>query len=184
MKNGWYLCSPSYTGAPSGHAYIGYGTVLTIERASDSCIQVYWSDASPNITGSPLNLVRKCGGTTWSPWEWVNPPMALGVEYRTTERYNGKPVYIKAVYISALPNNAQKAVGLGVTQAIFRPISFGGNAVSSDGSLSYALPSSGNNIAVNDINLQIFGGSAYIKTNSDYSAYSAIVWVKYYKTTD
>ena len=25
--------------------------------------------------------------------EWFNPPMLLGVEYRTTERYLGKPVY-------------------------------------------------------------------------------------------
>ena len=27
------------------------------------------------------------GGTTWSYWEYVNPPMTIGVEYRTTERY-------------------------------------------------------------------------------------------------
>lgn len=29
--------------------------------------------------------------------EWVNPPMALGVEYQTTERFNGKPVFTKLV---------------------------------------------------------------------------------------
>ena len=29
--------------------------------------------------------------------EWFNPPMLLGVEYRTTERYLGKPVYAKIV---------------------------------------------------------------------------------------
>lgn len=29
--------------------------------------------------------------------EWINPPMQLGVEYRTTERYLGKPVYVKLV---------------------------------------------------------------------------------------
>ena len=29
----------------------------------------------------------------WQPWEWLNPPMTPGVEYRTTERWNGKPVY-------------------------------------------------------------------------------------------
>lgn len=28
-------------------------------------------------------------------WEWVNPPMKAGVEYRTTERYTGKPVYTR-----------------------------------------------------------------------------------------
>lgn len=36
------------------------------------------------------------GVITWEPWEYVNPPMQLGVEYRTTERYNGKPVYTAA----------------------------------------------------------------------------------------
>lgn len=36
----------------------------------------------------------------WQPWEWVNPPMADGVEYRTTERYKYKPVYAKAVSLN------------------------------------------------------------------------------------
>jgi hypothetical protein len=33
----------------------------------------------------------------WQPitWEYANPSNMEGVEYRTTERYNGKPVYIK-----------------------------------------------------------------------------------------
>lgn len=30
-------------------------------------------------------------------WEWVNPPLAPNVTYRTTERYNGKPVYVTAI---------------------------------------------------------------------------------------
>lgn len=34
-------------------------------------------------------------GNIYYPWEWVNPPMQIGVEYRTTERYLGKPVYKK-----------------------------------------------------------------------------------------
>lgn len=29
--------------------------------------------------------------------EWINPPMVAGVEYRTTERFNGAPVYTKVV---------------------------------------------------------------------------------------
>ena len=32
----------------------------------------------------------------WNEWEYVNPPLLLGVEYRTTERHLGKPVYRKA----------------------------------------------------------------------------------------
>lgn len=34
---------------------------------------------------------RTVGGET----EWLNPPMVAGVEYRTTERHDGVPVYIK-----------------------------------------------------------------------------------------
>lgn len=33
----------------------------------------------------------------WQPWEWVNPPMNPGVEYRTTERFEGEPVYCMLV---------------------------------------------------------------------------------------
>lgn len=29
----------------------------------------------------------------WDPWEWENPPMTPGIEYRTTERFDGSPVY-------------------------------------------------------------------------------------------
>lgn len=96
-ETGLYLCGPNYIGAPSGQEYIGYGTVLSIKRSDDSVIQVYWTDTTSLIAGTPLNLVRKFDGTKWYPWEWVNPPMELGVEYRTTERYLGKPVYVKVV---------------------------------------------------------------------------------------
>lgn len=33
----------------------------------------------------------------WEPWEWVNPRTVPGVEYRTTERYNGKPVFTQLI---------------------------------------------------------------------------------------
>lgn len=52
----------------------------------------------------------KNDGTTWGEWEWVNPPMALGVEYRTTERYMGKPVYTKLVDCGYMPNATTKGV--------------------------------------------------------------------------
>lgn len=32
-----------------------------------------------------------------SEWEFINPPLRAGIEYRTVERYNGKPVYVKAM---------------------------------------------------------------------------------------
>ena len=37
--------------------------------------------------------------------EWINPPMLDGVEYRTTERYLGKPVFTKTFTIDSIPAN-------------------------------------------------------------------------------
>ena len=39
----------------------------------------------------------------WGDWEHTNPPIELGIEYRTTERYLGKPVYVKLVDCGTLP---------------------------------------------------------------------------------
>ena len=48
--------------------------------------------------GSSLFEMARLGGT-WQDIEWVNPPMQPGTEYRTTERYLGKPVYKKLIQV-------------------------------------------------------------------------------------
>ena len=62
---------------------------------------------SPDPRGTPNGLWRmlKDNGN-WQPVEWINPPMTLGTEYRTTERYLGKPVYTKTfnIPVSAFEN--------------------------------------------------------------------------------
>ena len=40
--------------------------------------------------------------------EWINPPMVIGTEYRTTERWNGKPVFTKAIDFGLLPDDGYK----------------------------------------------------------------------------
>ena len=44
--------------------------------------------------GANFQLVKL---ETWCEVEWLNPPMVLGVEYRTTERSNGQVVYAKRI---------------------------------------------------------------------------------------
>ena len=53
-------------------------------------------------TASPNCYYRTVDGVT----EWINPPMELGVEYRTTERWNGNVVYTKLVNCGTAINNA------------------------------------------------------------------------------
>lgn len=55
------------------------------------------------------------GETLKATMEYLNPPLVLGVEYRTTERYLGKPVYVKAVNLGALPNATIKTVTHGIS---------------------------------------------------------------------
>ena len=49
-------------------------------------------------------------------WEWVDPPLQTGVEYRTTERAAGKPVYAKRVVYT--PTAAVSNANLDITHGI------------------------------------------------------------------
>lgn len=59
-------------------------------------------------------------------WEWVNPPMELGVEYRTTERWNGEPVYTMLVDCGAMPNATIKRVYFGDGECRVVSLDYGG----------------------------------------------------------
>lgn len=72
------------TNTPTGNWCYG----LHVNRTNNLAFQLLTSEFSEK----EFALRKKISGV-WQPWEWVNPPMKLGVEYRTTERYQGKPVY-------------------------------------------------------------------------------------------
>ena len=54
------------------------------------------------------------GETLAAVMEYQNPPMLLGVEYKTMERYLGKPVYTKVVACGNLPNGTTAEVAHGI----------------------------------------------------------------------
>lgn len=111
----------------------------------------------------------------WDPLEYINPPMQLGVEYRTTERYLGKPVYCKLVNFGALPNATQKVVKHNIPN-VSSVISVYGSAQDQA-------------IVVGAFGMQVTGINAdntnvAIWTSADLSNYSAYVAMKYTKITD
>ena len=57
------------------------------------------------IDSSEGIATRKLIDEVWSEWEWVNPALHDGVEYRTTERYQGYPVYIMKKDGGAMPSS-------------------------------------------------------------------------------
>lgn len=104
--------------------------------------------------------------------EWFNPPMLLGGEYRTTERYLGKPVYCKIVDFGKLPNNTIKDVAHGISNL--------------KSAISVTGESNGDNLIGNAYitYVHVFSTNIRIKTNTDRSSVSATVLIKYTKTTD
>lgn len=115
----------------------------------------------------------------WDPLEYIDPPMALGVEYRTTERYLGKPVYVKVVDCGACPANGYKDVIYGTTGIVL--------PIRCEGTWSYSSRSTIPFESSNEDQLHIgaLGGAIRIKTGGkDFSSYTCIATVWYAKTTD
>lgn len=112
----------------------------------------------------------------WQAWEYVNPPMAENVEYRTTERYNGKPVYKKLVNFGSLPNNGVKSVDYAPSgqASICKAIAISGRV--GTGSTLIGYP--------NIVYAYAESGKVQIKTDTNLSAATVVVEVHYFKTTD
>lgn len=104
-ESGWYWLSA--TGTTLNGVYFNYGTVFVHGMESGSCKQEIHPLAQNCV------LKRYAYGNNWQPWECPNPPLASGVEYRTTERIaNGIPIYITAIEFGALPNASSAQIVL------------------------------------------------------------------------
>ena len=79
-----------------------------------------WLEDNANESGAYI-VRRTTDGVTTGSWEWENPPMIAGVEYRTTERHNGDVVYAKLIKITEIPQNGGVNVPHGISNC--RPIS-------------------------------------------------------------
>ena len=124
-------------------------------------------------TGPSIATKQKIGGT-WYPWEYVNPPMQFGVEYRTTERWYGSPVYAQLFDCSPLPNATTKVFpveGNYADEVVNIVVDYGGMS-------SYFGQSLQNK---GFANINVTQSKIYITTESDLSAGNAYVWVKYTK---
>jgi len=94
------ICDPS--SLMSVYAYEGK---LYRLNANEGSLELFGGDG--------IAVKRNKLNGTWQPWEWVNPPMHAGVEYRTTERWNGSPVYTKLVDCGAWVPEKQISVDTG-----------------------------------------------------------------------
>lgn len=87
---GWYRCRGGINSPLNRDGSPYYG--LLFVSSGDYVRQDFYTSQT-----DPSHLVRYYVDGVWGVWEWVNPPMLLGVEYRTTERCEGKIVYAKRI---------------------------------------------------------------------------------------
>lgn len=108
--------------------------------------------------------------------ERINPPMVLGVEYRTSERHNGNVVWMKLINGGAMPNNSSKTINAGLTPSKVVSI----EAMVTDGTYSLKLPYI---FATGEIRAIVYNknGNITLTTLADLSTYTATILVKYIK---
>lgn len=115
-ENGFYTTTGSTLHTPPFMGDYGYGMLQVISSTDDySCVQIYHQGG---YHVEPMVAIRKHTHGEWKDWEFDNPPMFIGVEYRTTERYNGKAVYTKAFeFVPAYPS-ASVGLDSGVAELV------------------------------------------------------------------
>lgn len=165
---GWYW---GYIGMPDG---FGPSLIHHIERNENYATQLVYTLADVSYWGSVCIRREKSAGE-WQPWEWENPPMELGVEYRTTERiyYNGvqSPVYTMELNCGGLPascydvypfpDEVNNAFAI-IEWSGF--ITFWGIALPDTGGDFKVRPAKGRNGVVKETNVdRSEGGEVYIK---------------------
>lgn len=97
----------------SGAADSPFGGGVWLVRASVLYPEYVVVDVSGYTGGGRFFKMVKSAGV-WDEPEWINPSMTPDMEYRTTERWNGKPVYVKAISFPDLPASGDKWVPCGV----------------------------------------------------------------------
>jgi hypothetical protein len=106
LLSGVYACADpaNCTNFPTNDAQ-QYGPLVVFRRASNISQTIYFRNRK-------VCRFSEDNGATWTSWEWENPPMVVGVEYRTTERWNGQPVYTKLVNGGALVASGSFSTGI------------------------------------------------------------------------
>ncbi len=132
------------------------------------------------VNYSGLKAVKTFYNNVWQPWEWVNPPMEDGVEYRTTERIDGKPVYKQYGSLGALPNASTLAFAVSVSGAKLDKAKLTVEAYNSS-NRRYTFPFINTDGAIRAI-VYATGARTYtIKSFSDLSDYSASYFIEFTK---
>ncbi len=170
-KNGWYCWSSNLP----ANAITLWSAMFVNALNDGHIVQTIYPFSMPGT-----RIIRVCTGSIWKPDEYENPPMQLGVEYRTTERYLGKPVYIMAVDLGAAPNATTKDITIKSSEV--KELIFASLKLSSSQMLPYNFNS--HEVVFNTAVYSSGELRVFITSNDDQSMKTVTGIVKYTKTTD
>jgi len=147
---------------------------VTIDKRSANIGQLRMAQPESQIVQQ-----RHRNNGTWGQWEYVNPAMFPAVEYRTTERWNGKPVYAWLIGAEALPNTDFKTVYFSDNPNTVDNVVYCEGSTNEGMRLPYVIADTSKCVYLNS-------GKGYvdITTGIDRSNTTATILVKYTKTTD
>lgn len=171
----WNLSAPVNAPVFDYDTQGAYGYMRVDSRDNGSFTQTIRSFHAPNIG---ITVIRtKIGDTIIE--EWDNPPMIPGMEYRTTERWNGNTVYAALISLGNMPDgqtykNVEFAVSGGSPQPFFV---VGMNSVGSALPAHYA---DGNSIYLSAEPNDTRGGIR-IRVKNGVANWTAVALVKYIK---
>lgn len=86
----------------------GHGYCITWSSDTGFIQEIYYTN------GAHCRRLRcnEGSGSAWKSWEWVSPPMVVGTEYRTTQRWMNAPVYTKIIGCGTASNGKEVDYGL------------------------------------------------------------------------
>ena len=128
-------------------------------------------------------MIRSCRNGVWQPWEYENPPLKAGTEYRTTERTNGKPVYVKRISHGTLAaSGSTVTIRTDITDSISL-IDFNMLVTLSSGNIM-SFPTHSLYDATHGLTgyFDPANKSFVVQTHADYSKATAVVTLKYVKS--
>lgn len=172
VQTGWYIGVPAIPGFAFGNTVL-----MHVAMSSSYATQIAYLYTATSGLPSNTMIIRSKETGTWKPWEWVNPPMKIGVEYRTTKRHNEKPVYTKAINCGAMPNATEKNISHNIDNLKY-PLTCNVNCT---GGTNFTLPwMTGDRQA----DALFISSGVRLYSSNDLSAYTAIATLEYTKTTD
>lgn len=169
---------------------LGVNQTLAVKNASGAWV----------LTETPNKAVQQAICTQYAPDTgielagWVSPPLQLGVEYRTMQRYLGKPVYVRLVSCGSAPSNSLKKIDTGLDYTVIdRRLTPTGNMYASSND-NFSIPCESTNVTGENLNIvhgtykdsgNVRHDAIFIYTTSTtLTGYTVYVVLKYTKTTD